>query len=69
MPDSAQETPVSDHPKFNRQFVQKLAWVITFIWALSMVAQAVLPGYQPPASVGTAMTIVMAAAFGTNFFK
>lgn len=54
----------------SQHFVDTLGWVITGMWALSMIVNAIPnSGYEPPVTIHVLMTAVATAAFGTNFIK
>jgi hypothetical protein len=68
-----QATTSNGHVKRNtglsQQFVDILGWVITVMWALSMMLHAANVGYEPPASIHLLMMAVAGTAFGTNLIK
>lgn len=57
------------HTGLSQKFVDVLGWIITGMWALSMILHAINIGYEPPASIHILMMVVAGAAFGTTFIK
>lgn len=53
----------------NQKFVDALGWVITVMWAASMMLHAANIGYEPPASIHLLMMVVAGTAFGTSFVR
>jgi hypothetical protein len=53
----------------NNRLVNWLAVVITVIWAISFVLDAVITKYDPPESVHALMLIVAGAAFTGTVIK
>lgn len=57
------------HAGLNQRFVDVLGWMITGVWALSMILHAINIGYEPPPSIHLLMMTVAGATFGTNFIR
>lgn len=57
------------HAGLSQNFVDALGWVITGIWALSMLLRAASIGPEPHLSIHVLMASVAGTAFGTNFIK
>jgi hypothetical protein len=53
----------------SHRFVQMFAWVITIMWALSMILTAFIDDYEPHSSLHVLMMGLAGAAFGTNFIN
>lgn len=53
----------------DRHLRTSLAVVITVVWAVSFVADLLIPDYDPPSSVGTAMLLVAGALFGEGVVR
>jgi len=53
----------------NQRFVDALGWIITVIWAVSMIFRALEIGPEPHMSIHILMATVAGTAFGTNFIK
>lgn len=54
---------------FKQSFIEKLAWIITFMWGLSIILDAISGEYEIPGSIHALMMVVAGSAFGTNFIQ
>jgi hypothetical protein len=52
-----------------RRFVDTLGWLITLVWAVSFILDAIITTYDPPVSIHALMMVVAGAAFGSTLIK
>lgn len=54
---------------FDRRIVNGIAILVSFVWAVSFIADIVIPGYDPSPFIHLAMMTVVGAAVGHGFIK
>lgn len=52
-----------------KKLTNGIAIVVTFVWTVSVLADILLPNYDPQPYVHFAMMAVVGAAFGASVFK